>query len=112
MHPSLICNLSLLCLLAPIRLVRFNLFDNLHPNCTCSCSFTSLTEGRSARTGPKQLGAKKESLARKATDIIDFYLTLVEAAWRVLVKLCGREEAVHSGLCGGNTFHIVCYFTP
>ena len=37
-----------------------NLLVNLHPNCTCSCSLTSLTEGRSARDFTQAAPSKKK----------------------------------------------------
>ena len=40
------------------------LIPNLHPICTCSCLFTPLTEGRSARDLTQAATSQKKKVAR------------------------------------------------
>ena len=49
--------------------LRF-LIPNLHPICTCSCLFTPLTEGRSARDLTQAATSQKKSLSKGFLDLM------------------------------------------
>ena len=88
-------------LLASNSSLRF-LIPNLHPICTCSCLFTTLTEGRSARDLTQAATSKKKTPLCDAFPLEGIPVSLCYCIGKIYKKMhymVGYDGCLHEA-CG------------
>ena len=118
----LIWNLVTLICCLPCLIRSFdNLLDNLHPNCTCSCPLTSLTEGRSVRDFTQAAPSKKKpfltctlaTFLRRWSLVTRKGTTFAHDSWRLMSTLqCGVMSMAACGAASSSFTHDLFQHMP